>query len=502
MNVVLAIAGADATERMRRFAFIITIAAALYAGYLYVPGAASAYHTVIIHGHTGIYNSAFYGATIAALTGGFLTLFGFFLVRGSVERDVECNVDAIVGASPVRKMTFVFSKWLSNAAVLWAVGGISYVAAIGMQIIRGDASHFDPLAYVMPYLLLTVPAMGFVAAVAVTFDLIPFLRGVLGSVVFVILWPVMLTASLTAKNAMLQLFDPLGLRVIASNLIAAEQRAFPGASVPDVNFGIIVTKHLGEPFLFSGFAWTGAALVQRMSWLAIAALAVLAASVFFDRFRREQARKSGGPFIDLTRMIPNIPLFRIFRAEFGLLVNGASTWWYLGATGLIAAGAFVPLDKVTNVILPLALIWGLERISSLGARERRFGVDETISCTPGFASKTLAFQCAAGALLVLALCSTCVFRLTFAGDPMSIIACVMVAAAISAAALSFGALFGVSRAFEAFFLIAWYLGPVQHLPGLDFASGMLTSPIAVSVVCAAVAALALCGTAARRITTA
>ena len=31
MNAILAVAGADASERMRRFAFIVIIAAALYA---------------------------------------------------------------------------------------------------------------------------------------------------------------------------------------------------------------------------------------------------------------------------------------------------------------------------------------------------------------------------------------------------------------------------------------------------------------------------------------
>ena len=67
MSAVLAIAGADAKERMRRFAFVVTIAAALYAGYLYVPGPQAPYHTVIINGHGGIYNSAFYAAAIAAL---------------------------------------------------------------------------------------------------------------------------------------------------------------------------------------------------------------------------------------------------------------------------------------------------------------------------------------------------------------------------------------------------------------------------------------------------
>ncbi len=498
MNAVLAIAGADAAERMRRFAFILTIAAALYAGYLYVPEVNAAYHTIVVKGHTGIYNSAFYGATIAALTSGFLTLLGFFLVRGAIERDVECHVDAIVGASPVRKSVFVLSKWLSSAAVLWAVAGVSYLAAIAMQMLRGHALQVDVFAYVLPYLLITVPAMAFVAAVATAFDIIPFLRGTLGGVAFVILWPVMLTAPVSAGANAVQPLDPLGFTVVSSNLIRAEQHDFPKALTPDINFGVLFNTHLGQPFAFPGFHWTGAIVAQRIGWVVAAAVLVLLASVFFDLFRRENVRARRGAFIDVARFIPNVPFLRIFRAEFGLVASGASVWWYLGAIGIVVAGALVPFESVTKVMLPLALIWPLERISALGARERRFGVEEIVSSTAGFATKTLFFQWLAGALLVLLLCSTCVLRLALAGEGLSLIACIAVAAAISALALALGTIVGASRAFEALFLLAWYLGPVQHVPGLDFATGMRTAPIEVSLVCASFAAAGLAATATRR----
>src|SRR6185437_12617494 len=169
MSGILSIARADAAERMRRFAFLVVVIAALYAGYLYVPDATAKYHTVMIYGHAGIYNSAFYGATIAALTGGFLAMFGFFLVRGAGERDAECGVDGIVAASPVRKATFVVGKWLSNAAVLWTVAGVSYVAAMAMEMLRNHTVAVNLAGYLSPFLFISVPAMAVVAAIAITF---------------------------------------------------------------------------------------------------------------------------------------------------------------------------------------------------------------------------------------------------------------------------------------------------------------------------------------------
>lgn len=490
MNAVWAIAGADAAERIRRFSFIVTIAAALYAGYLYVPEAAAAYHTVVINHHTGAYNSAFYGATIAALTSGFLTLFGFFLVRGAIERDVECHVDGIVGASPVRKATFVLSKWLSNAAVLWTVGGVAYLAAMVMQLLRGNVLQFDLFAYLMPFLLITVPAMAFVSAVATVFDIIPFLRGILGSVAFVIMWPMLLAVPLQAKGTV-QTFDPLGFTVLSSNLLAAEQQAFPGHVVSQVNFGVLVVRHLGAPFVFPGFTWTGAIVGQRLTWLAVAVAIVFLASVLFDRFRRENARARRSVFIDLGRFIPNVASLRLFRAEFSLVANGASIWWYLGGAAIVTAGFFVPAGNLVKIVLPLALIWPLERLASLGSRERRYGVEDIVASTPGFATRTLACQWAAGALLVVLLCSSSVLRLTLAGDAGSLLACIALAGSISALALALGTIAGASRPFEALFLIVWYLGPVQHAPGIDFAGGLLTAPVLTTVIAAIIAAASI-----------
>jgi hypothetical protein len=332
--------------------------------------------------------------------------------------------------------------------------------------------------------------MAFVAAIATAFDLVPFLRGILGGVAFVVFWPTMLAA---AGRTALRTFDPLGFTALSSNLIAAEQRAFPSHASAQVNFGILVTKHLGAPFVFPGFTWTSAILEQRMTWLAIAIGLVLLASPLFDRFRRDGVRERGSRFIDAARLIPHVSSLRILRAEFGLVANGAAVWWYFGAAGIVAAAIFVPLEDVTKVVLPLALIWPLERISALGARERRLGVQDIVASTAGGAMSVL-FQWAAGALLAFVLCSTCVLRLTLAGDGASIIACAALVASISALALALGTISGASRPFEALFLIAWYLGPIQHVTAVDFACGLQTAPAVMSAVCSLVAAAAIVAT--------
>jgi hypothetical protein len=489
MSAILPIAAADAAERMRRFTFVLAMAAALYAGYLYVPDIHASYATVTMHGHRGIYNSAYLAAAIAILTSSFLGLIGFYLVRGSVERDRTLDVDGIVCASPVRRATFLFGKFASNLVTLCAIAGISFIAAAFMQELRGEDRHLDIFAYILTYALISVPAMAMVAAIAIAFDTIKPLRGILGSILYVFLWSAFLSVPMTTTGgARLSPFDPLGMTAITSNLQAAALTAFPNEKSNDVTTVGVEALPPGrsKPYLFAGIRWTAAIVEQRLAWLAVALLLVLASSVFFDRFAREAtgSRRSGFA-LDLARIIPNVPPLRLARAEFALLVNGVSVWWLAGAVALAVATGVAPLAVVTRFILPIALLWPLERVAALGARERRWNVADILAATRGFAGRTLVVQWAAATLLGSLVCSGYIVRLAVTGHPAGALACTLVVAATTAAALALGTLSGSSRFFEAAYLIVWYLGPINGLPGVDFSGATSSAPLALAAICAA-----------------
>jgi hypothetical protein len=168
-----------------------------------------------------------------------------------------------------------------------------------------------------------------------------------------------------------------------------------------------------------------------------------------------------------------------------LLVNDASIWWLAGAIGLTIAMAVAPLDIVTRFILPVAFIWPLERLSSLGARERIWNVADILGATRGFAARTLLAQWGCAALLGSLLCTGYIVRLAITGDPIGALACIAVVAATAAAALAMGALTGTSRFFEAVYLIVWYVGPINHLPMLDFSQATVTAPLSLLAIAGA-----------------
>jgi len=95
----------DLRERTRRYAFLVTVAVALWVGYLFLPPRQAKYVTLLLGDHRGIYNSAWVGIAIAFLTSAFLGLVGFYLVRDTVSRDRRTGVGSSrsqVDHGPVR----------------------------------------------------------------------------------------------------------------------------------------------------------------------------------------------------------------------------------------------------------------------------------------------------------------------------------------------------------------------------------------------------------------
>jgi len=491
MSAILSIAGADVAERVRRFAFIMTIVVALYGGYLYVPDSSAQYITVSIDGHRGIYNSAWMGAMIAALSAAFLTLVGFFLVRGSVERDRELRTDELVASSPVRKATFMLGKFGSNVTVLAAIAVVMYGATIVMQLLRAEDRTIDLLAYVLPLAIVTLPSLALVAAVAVLFDTLSFLRGVIGGVAYVVLWTVLLFVPITRTEGGTAWapFDPLGTTVVTTSMSAGVRHAFARVNLHELEIGgSDVPAHGLTTFVFSGMHWSAALLATRFAWVVVALLIALAAVPIFDRFSGERVRpaRAGGRLFDLAALVPNVTGLRLYRAELALLLNGSNIYWWIGAVALIIATGFASGPAVTKFVIPIALIWPIERWSELGCRDRRWNVEALLASAPRAFVRTALVQWTAGITVGAVICAGYLIRLIGSGHTGSALALIAAIAAISAAALACGVLTGTPRFFEGAYLIVWYLGPVNHLRQLDFATAAVVAPFRLIVVCAVV----------------
>ncbi len=535
VRVLFQLVRADFLERVRRHSFLVTLGFTILAAYMFLPPNHARYSTLHFSGHRGIYNSAWVGSVIAMLSATFLGLAGFYLVKNAIERDRRTGVGQILAATPLSKALYLLGKLTSNFAVLGVMVIVLAAAAGVMQLVRGEDMHLQPLALVSPFVILTLPAMALVAALAVAFEATPGLRGGLGNVVYFFIWMTGLSLTAAIRNGGLP--DPVGGEMLIHQMHAACAAAFPDfPSGRGMSMGFNI-KAEGvwdlRTFAWGGATWTPAMLASRAAWVGVAVALVLMAALWFDRFDahavkgrlgggRRAARAprdqvgvegteigAGDPLAAAALALPGgsalargvadifgtrvqpgarpapgrLRLGGLALAEIRIMLKGFSRWWYLVVLGLVILGLFVPLPGVKQFVAPIALIWPLLLWSPMGSREHRHRTDALLFSTPRPVTGLLVAQWLAGALIALVVTGGALVRFGLSGEWSSLAALLVAAAFIPSMALALGTWSRSAKLFEVVYLMLWYGGPLNQVPALDFVGvtqpGSGTGPIVV-----------------------
>lgn len=473
---------ADFLERVRRYSFLVTLAATVWLGYLVGTGKIGLW----IGSIRGTYNSAWIATVMALVVNTFLSLAGFYVVKSSVDRDRQTGVGQILATTRLSKPLYTLGKALSNLAVLGAMIAVLFVAALAIQLLAGEDRHVDLLQLALPFLLLSLPMMALVAAAAVLFETVPGLRGGFGNVAWFFVWTSLLPLGIQLGG----LFDPIGIVLANSNLERAAVAAFGPAKRGFTLGGIARTDPI-QVMRWEGLDWTPELLLSRLVWVLAAGGVVLAAALFFDRFdpargrvraaKKRPAGANGGmeeapalaplPAVHLTPLPEASRRFRfldVLRAELRLLLNGRRWWWWAGAAGFLIASLAAPLESVQKVVLPLAWMWPMLLWSSLGNREIRWDTTALLFSAARPLGRQLPATWLAGVALALLTGSGAAIRFLVAGQWDSLGAWAVGALFIPTLALALGLWSGSSKLFEVLYLLLWYVGPMNQVPAMDY----------------------------------
>lgn len=473
---------ADVLERTRRYSFLVTVVATVYLGYLVSEG------TLGVHlgGYRGLRNSAWVGMMMALCGVTFVSLAGFYVVKSAVERDRQTGVGQILAGTPISKMLYLAGKTLSNFVVLGVIMVVLAIAAIVLLLVRSEEGGFDLGALLGPFLFLGLPAMLFIAALAVFFESVPWLRRGFGNIVYFFAWTALVVVPMETG---LQSADVLGLKMPMDRIQSDVRMA-----VADYNGTFSIgTAGGGEskevPVRWAGLRWTSQRIGYRLFPVGYTFVLVLLAALWFDRFDaagRAPARSSrlrslgdrvgGGAMArlpelmmrPLAALVGRTVFGRMLLAELRLMLQGLPWWWHLVALGLWI-GSLVPEPAFARAYLvPCLWVWPVFLWSAMGTRESRFRTDQVLFSSPRPLGRQLPAVWAAGFLVTIGLASGVWLRLLAAGDFSAVFAVAAAALFIPSWALASGVWSGGSKMFEAVFIMAWYLGPINHNPSLDF----------------------------------
>ena len=280
-RILFQMAKADFLERVRGYRFLIVLGLAIAAAFFFVPSDDSGWVPVDLNGYRGVYDSAWIGAMIGLMSSLYLALFAFYAIKGSISRDVETGVGQIIASTPVSKQLYIFGKWLSNFAVLFIMVLIVVIAAGVLQLVRGEDMKIEVWPLVAPSLIIALPVMALVAAIAVLFETIKSLRGGFGNIVYFFVFLFALFVTGIAASFVLQ------------NMERSLAESVPGYTGGSSCCMIIKSQSLDilgrvwdgqETFRFSGMEWKPAIFLTRLIYLAAALGVVILAARTFDRF--------------------------------------------------------------------------------------------------------------------------------------------------------------------------------------------------------------------------
>lgn len=488
---------ADVLDRTRRPGYLVTLLIMLWIGQHMLPPNGASYRTFTLDDtYRPLYNSAWVGTVTAMLTGIWFLFIGFYLVKGSVERDRRTGVGQVLAATRVSTLRYLWARTLGNLAVFGSQALMVIVAALIQQQLLGEDRRVDLLATLAPFVTLTLPLALFAAASAVLFDCVRLLRGGLGNIAWFFVLPMVLMAGRADDPRGSAWTDLTGARVVVEDvrreMIAQHPDAagHPRELSMGVNMNPAFRNHRSVTFEWRGLQWRAADMASRLPWLLLSAALVFVASLLFDRFdatARSAAHPSARPRwpfaartsrarpalagVSATQLVKarRGPAFAgVVRAELALLLKGASPWWWVGLLGLLIAELFAPLSGVRQFVLPLASFWPALLWSALGHREQQQGVGGVLYSCPRPVSRLLPASWIAGAAVMLLAGAPALVRFFVAGDLASLAGWVLGAAFVPAAALVCGVWTGSAKAFEVLYLFLWYTGPMHQLAMFDY----------------------------------
>ena len=484
LHVLYQMVRADFLERVRRYSFLLTLAGALYLGY----GVATEKVWVVIgNQYRGVYNSAWIGAVMAVCCSTFLSLIGFYVIKNSVQRDIETRVGQILAATPMRKSFYTVAKSISNFAVLGSMVVVLMLAAVVMQYLHGEIRQVSLWELWSPFLLIALPAMAITAAVAVLFETLPLLNAGPGNVAYFFVWVMSLALSIQVSGS-----DPTGIQLLFGSTRAALNKIDPSHQN---SFSLTIGgEHAIRTFLWNGFDWTGPAVLARIMWILAALAIALLASLFFHRFdparefwKRKQAEtvpasangESAGTNqarhtiqpLQLTRLEQprrRIRFFAVVASELRLMLKGQHWWWYAGAAAILVGSLASPTEYSRGGWLIAAWIWPVLIWSQMGTREARYATQSLIFSSERALQRQLPALWTAGALIAAFTGAGVGIRLLLGADWLGLLAWIAGALFIPSLALALGVWSSRSKAFESLYTVWWYFGPLHHVRGADF----------------------------------
>lgn len=469
----------DYLQRTRSYSFLITLCISLAVAYSFIPSPDANYSTIKIGDYLGFYNSSWIGYVSATMTSVFLSLIGFYLVNGCIKKDVHSKIGQIIATTQISNFAYLFSKTISNFLVLFTIAVFVLLMSIILFFLYRNNFPFELLNFLIPYSVIVIPSLFFIATLAVLFEAIFGQKTILQNILFFFLFFALIT------------YDPVDIKgfyldVFGTKIITTQMENTVRDIIPEKDFGQLTIGYVlgntstAKNFIFNGVDFSLWFIVSRLGWMGLGVLFLGIASIFFHRFNiKERLQKKNKKIILETNTTNTIDISKLPKAsfsfsivpliktEFVLLVRTGYLWlWILNFAGMLAL-LFAPLSIAHLFILPILWFLQVARWSSLVTKERVHNTHFFTFSSYQPLKRLLLSQIIAGILLAILLSLPLLIRYSMQLDFMNVASILLGSVFIVSFAVLTGILSKGKKLFEILFFMVTYAN-INGIPFMDY----------------------------------
>ncbi len=471
----------DYLQRTRSYSFLITLCASLAIAYTFVPEPNANYSTIRIADYVGVYNSAWFGYVTAIMTSIFLSLIGFYLINGNIKTDIDNRVGHIIAATRIRNLSYLLSKVLSNFMLLLSIVGVVFVMSIILFFLYNAGYSFEIIHFIKPYIFITLPAIFFIAVIAVVFEVLFEKYTTLQNILFFFLFSFLVLFS--SKNENQFLFDVFGNKVVIQQMEEQVKNITKSDETKSLSIGYVLGNvKKANTFEFNGVDFSTSFIISRFIWIGLGLGFIILLTPFFNRFNKENnntkkatiAQKPQGVKEIMLSVIPkvteNYRILPLLKTEFFLLFRKGKKWlWIINIIGMLLL-AVLPLKIAYQMALPIIWFLQVHRISDITTRELTHNIHYFTCTSYRPMTRLLISKLCSAILLVLLLASPLLIRLSVSLDFLSILTIVLGATFIVMMATWFGLLTRGKKLFEVLFFMLTYTN-INGIAFVDYFGG-------------------------------
>ncbi|MBW1296471.1 hypothetical protein [Aquimarina litoralis] len=486
MKTFFSIIKYDYLHRTRSYSFLITLCISLAIAYTFVPEPDASYSTIRIADYVGYYNSAWFGYVTAIMTSIFLSLVGFYLVNSAIKTDTVTRIGQITASTRITNFRYLLSKALSNFLLLVTIVVIVFLMSILLFFLYNDGYSFDISQFIIPYLIIPIPAIFCISILAVVFEVVFTKYTVIQNIGFFFLFSYLAFPSLSENSSNMYEFDLFGTQIVMHQMEESVRNLLETGDDKGLTIGYVL-GNTGETknFKFEGVNFPISFIISRILWCVSGCLLLLLLSPIFHRFDIKQLVKKKQLFssekqkttvheIELSKLkksTHNYGIYSLVKTELLLFIRKGKRWlWILNCIGFILL-AVLPISIAHTIVLPILWFLQVHRLSDISSKEIYHDVQYFAFTSYKPLRRLLLSQLLAGIVIMLILALPLLIKSVFVMDIQSFIHIIVGAIFIVLLAITSGIVTKGKKLFEIVFFMITY-GNLNKIPFLDYFGGL------------------------------